>query len=108
MPHEGMAGEHPWTDRGQIILLVLFITIWVLDSFIFRFSIGLAKYVPLHIRLIITGVLIITSGYLGIKSHKVFHRGPDSPDVMKTGVFRFLRPPMYYGAMLFFKALPYH
>ena len=30
---QGVKGEHPYGDLGQLILLVLFIAVWALDSF---------------------------------------------------------------------------
>ena len=35
---EDLSGEHPYGDSDQIIALIIFLVIWTLDSFIFRFS----------------------------------------------------------------------
>ena len=106
MAHDRAAGEHPWTDKGQIILLIVFMIIWVLDSFVFKYSTFLTEYISLYIRLPITGILIIASAYLASKAHVVFHKAPDSPNIVTTGVFKFVRHPMYFGSMLFLKGIP--
>ncbi len=41
-------GEHPLGDKGQIFLLIVFMLVWVLDSFFLKFSIILAAHVPLY------------------------------------------------------------
>lgn len=42
-------GEHPFGDTGQLILLVLFLLIWVVDSFFLRISTFLsAFYLTVH------------------------------------------------------------
>jgi hypothetical protein len=34
----GRQGEHPYGDLGQIIFLLGFLIIWILDSFVFKYS----------------------------------------------------------------------
>jgi hypothetical protein len=39
---EDLVGEHPFGDAGQLIFLIVFLALWALDSFVFRFSTFLA------------------------------------------------------------------
>ena len=41
---EDIIGEHHLTDIGQIICAIVFLTVWILDSFIFKFSTILKIY----------------------------------------------------------------
>ena len=49
---EDLAGEHIWGDAGQIILLLIFLVIWVIDSFVLTYSTFLSNYVPLYFRIL--------------------------------------------------------
>lgn len=100
---EDLVGEHPFGDAGQVILLVLFLVIWVLDSFTFRFSTILATYIPLYLRLILAGLIFVYSGYLARTGlRQVFIEERDTPQVIKTGVFSRMRHPIYLAALLLY------
>lgn len=103
---EDLVGEHPLGDAGQIILFIVFIALWVLDSFVFRFSTFLAGSAPLVIRLVLAGLILAVSFYLGTKSMRiVFNEKRDSPQVIKKDVYSFMRHPMYMAVVLFYMAL---
>ncbi len=103
---EDLVGEHPLGDSGQIILLIVFLALWVLDSFVFRFSTFLAGSAPLVIRLVLAGLILAVSFYLGTKSMRiVFNEKRDSPQVIKKDVYSFMRHPMYMAMILFYMAL---
>ena len=57
-------GEHPLGDSGQLVLLVLFLLIWVVDSFFLRISTFLSDDVSLLIRLVILSPALIAAVYL--------------------------------------------
>ena len=57
-------GEHPLGDSGQLVLLVVFLIVWVADSFFLRISAFLPDYIPLYIRLVILGLMLVTAVYL--------------------------------------------
>ncbi len=103
---EDLVGEHPFGDAGQIILLIVFLALWVLDSFVFRFSTFLAGSAPLIIRLVLAGLILAVGFYLGKKSMRiVFSEKRDSPQVIKKDVYSFMRHPMYMAMILFYMAL---
>ncbi|MEE8377259.1 MAG: hypothetical protein V3R45_02705, partial [Candidatus Aminicenantaceae bacterium] len=103
---EDLVGEHPFGDAGQIILLIVFLALWALDSFVFRFSTFLAVSVPLLIRLALTGLTLAVGFYLGKKSMRiVFTEKRDSPQVIKKELYSHIRHPMYLAMILFYVAL---
>jgi protein-S-isoprenylcysteine O-methyltransferase Ste14 len=98
-------GEHPYGDLGQLILLILFLMIWVGDSFCLRRTTFLANSVPLTWRLPISALSLAAAFYL-VKSGYVVvsHRRPPSP-LVATGVFRYVRHPLYLGCLVFYFGL---
>ena len=100
---EDLVGEHPYSDSGQIIALVIFLMIWIFDSFVFRFSTFLADYLALYIRLAVSALFFVIAGILARSGHVVvFTEVRDPPRVINTGVFSHLRHPMYLAAILFY------
>jgi protein-S-isoprenylcysteine O-methyltransferase Ste14 len=103
--HPHLSGEHKWGDRGQLILLLLFLVIWVTDSFIFHYSTFLTEHVPNRIRMPIAGIIAVAGWLLargGMRA--VFGTVRSEPGVIQTGVFRIVRHPIYLGALLFYLA----
>ena len=98
-----LPGEHPSGDRGQLIFLVIFLTSWILDSFVFRFSLFLGQYIPIYLRLIFAFCLISLALYFVQNGHRVLSEDAiKNPRVFKDGVFARLRHPIYSAALLFY------
>ncbi len=104
--HEGrddLAGEHPFGDTGQLILLVVFVTVWILDSFVFRASTFPARFVPLFVRIVIGVSFLGAAWYFASKGMRVvFGERRDVPAVIESGVFGRVRHPIYLGCILFY------
>jgi len=98
-------GEHLFGDAGQFISFGIFLVVWVWDSFFLRGSTFLSDYVPLYIRLIILGLALITAIYLFRSGHVVVNDEEPPNSVVTTGVFRFVRHPLYLGSMLTYLGL---
>ena len=94
----------PRNHTYQMILLVLFILIWVLDSFLFRITTILADMIPFWIPLIPAGLVLIYSAYLIDRSHKDLFDSEET-GVITTGVFSKVRHPMYLGTTLVYLAI---
>ena len=76
-------------------------SVWVLDSFVFKFSVKFAGYVPWFIRLVMALALItigVTIGYLAEKV--LFHQKQDRASVIDTGILAHVRHPLYLGGLL--------
>lgn len=111
MPHhhedrKDLVGEHPFGDAGQVILLIVFLALWALDSFVFRLSTFLADSVHLFIRIALAGIILAVGFYLGKKSMRmVFTEKRDAPQVIKNEIYSQVRHPMYLAMILFYVAL---
>ncbi len=101
--HKDLCEEHPYGDTGQIIALILFLIVWSLDSFIFRFSTIPANYLPLMVKLLLSAFSFLFAIYLSLKAHRaVFGEYNEPPGVIDTGVFSIVRHPLYLSALLFY------
>ena len=98
-------GEHPFGDTGQIIAFIVFMIIWVSDSFFLNYSTALTAYIPLYARSIAAFVILVISLWLLGGSHKAV-AGDNRPErVMTKGVFGIIRHPLYMSALLFYLVL---
>jgi protein-S-isoprenylcysteine O-methyltransferase Ste14 len=105
---ESKNGEHPYGDLGQLILLVIFLAVWVGDSFFLHCSTFLAHYLPLALRLLIMALALATAFFLVKSGHVVISHGnhgrlPQS--IVMTGAFRYVRHPLYLGCLLVYFGL---
>ena len=98
-------GEHPFGDSGQLILLVLFLIIWVVDSFLLQISTFLSDDISLYIRLVILGLLIVTAVYLIRSGHTVVSHEQRPSGVVSAGAFQYVRHPLYLGSIMFYLGL---
>ncbi len=98
---EDLTGEHKLGDTVQLILLLIFLAVWVLDSFVLGFSTFLAESVPWFIRYPAGIILLIFTFFLersGLGT--VFGKPQETPHVITGGVFSVVRHPIYLGAIL--------
>jgi protein-S-isoprenylcysteine O-methyltransferase Ste14 len=98
-------GEHPFGDTGQLILFVLFLVVWVVDSFFLKMSTFPAAWAPLILRLVLAGVTIVAAVMLVRAGHSVIGHGDGRKGLVTTGAFRRIRHPLYLGSMLFYLGL---
>jgi len=103
---DDLAGEHKLGDIGQIGLLIIFLAVWIYDSFVAGMSIFLADSVPLFLRIPVAILLLLISGYMAVSGLGiVFGEIREKPSVIEKGVFKMIRHPMYLGAILVYLAL---
>jgi len=100
---EDLTGEHKAGDTGQLILLVLFLAIWIPDSFIFHWTDFLDEKIAWYYHSI-PGLLVLTaSGYLAFMGLRiVFIEVRETPHVITKSVFSFVRHPIYLACILFY------
>ncbi len=104
--NKALVGEHPFGHKGQLICLGIFLFVWLMDSFIVKYSIFLVRIIPAYIRIPLGLVAIITAIYLTVESIRImFMRKGDKPVVVDYGVYKYVRHPMYLGTLLFYFGL---
>ncbi len=93
--HEEMPGAH----LLQIVHLVIFSVIWVLDSFIFHFSTFLATFILLVVRVVFAvSVLVLGFGLAAWGHWLLFNKKLQG--LVTVGIFAYVRHPMYLGYIL--------
>jgi protein-S-isoprenylcysteine O-methyltransferase Ste14 len=103
---EDLAGEHKFGDTGQLILLLIFLIVWIGDSFILEYSTFLNNYIPAFVIIIVSALFLITSGYISWRGLKiVFGEKREKPSVIRKGVFNKVRHPIYLGSILLYLGL---
>jgi protein-S-isoprenylcysteine O-methyltransferase Ste14 len=103
---DDLAGEHTAGDAGQAILALLFVVVWVLDTFFLRYTTFLNHSVSLWIRVPLGVALVILSGYLARTGLAVvFGEKREPPGVIRKGVFSVVRHPIYLSEILLYLGL---
>jgi protein-S-isoprenylcysteine O-methyltransferase Ste14 len=102
--HTHLIGEEmPYSHYIQIISAVVFLIVWSLDSFIFKFSVGLASFVPWVFRLILA-LCVLALGIILVRlaEKALFHEELESPTVIDTGILGHVRHPLYLGVLIIY------
>ena len=101
----GLGSEHPLCDRVQLFMVVLFFVVWGIDSvgfFVFGNSTVIFEAASFPWLLAGTIVILVLSFYLVSKSHKaVLEQVHNPPVLVDSGVYAWVRHPMYLGILLF-------
>lgn len=107
--HKGrkdLAGEHKFTDIGQLILLIVFMVVWIIDSFFLKFSTFLPDYIPNYVTIPLGVIVLTISGVFAFAGlRKVFKEIREKPHVVTSGAFAYCRHPVYFGSILLFVGL---
>jgi len=107
-PHEEhrLGIEAPHGHLYQLASMIIFTLVWILDSFVFSFSIFLNRLIPLLVRLVIFIIIIAIAYVLIYISHNVLFKTPENKDDLITeGIFKHVRHPMYLGVLLIYLSL---
>lgn len=103
---DDLTGEYAFGDMGQLILLVVFLDVWIADSFVFEYSTFLTQYLSNYIRVPIALIVLVISGLLAWAGLKViFGETREEPQIITTGVFSIVRHPIYLGSILLYLGL---
>jgi protein-S-isoprenylcysteine O-methyltransferase Ste14 len=100
----GLGSEHPLCDKIQLIMIILFLVVWGIDSlsfFIFRYSTVLVDVISFPALLLPSFASLGCGLYLVAKSHKaVFGEAHAQPKLLDSGVYSWVRHPMYLGILM--------
>ncbi|MDD2666533.1 MAG: isoprenylcysteine carboxylmethyltransferase family protein [Methanocellales archaeon] len=101
----GLGSEHPLCDKIQLIMIILFFVVWGTDTisfFTFGYSTVLVGLISLPMLILPASVFLGLSLYLISKSHNVVLGGTkDNQQLLDSGVYAWVRHPMYLGTLLF-------
>lgn len=101
-----LTGKRVFTDISQLILFIIFISVWIFDSFFYKEIYFFAVYVPLFLRILIVTLIASFAFWLVVNGMKtVFGEIRERPHVITKGVFSIVRHPVYLGAMLIYLAI---
>jgi protein-S-isoprenylcysteine O-methyltransferase Ste14 len=101
-----LTGEHAFGDAGQVAVLILFLAVYVLDSFVLKYTAFLIDKIPLAVQITLGVVFMLVAGYLAGAGMKiVFGEVREKPAVINKGPFRFVRHPIYLSEILFYFGL---
>ena len=102
--HAHLAGEKPGNHRNQMIMLVVFLIVWIADSFILRITTFLWSLTYFWVYAGAGALIIAIAVYFMNASHK--HLFDTHEEGLATsGVFGRVRHPMYLGTHLFYLGL---
>ena len=103
---DDLAGEHRLGDIGQMILLIIFLIVWIIDSFFIKYSTIISDNIPVYIRIILSLIVLTISGYIAKSGLDiVFGEVRKKAGVIRKGVFNLVRHPIYLSAILFYLSL---
>jgi protein-S-isoprenylcysteine O-methyltransferase Ste14 len=100
----GLGAEHPLCDKIQLLMIILFFIVWSVDTlsfFVFRYSSVILEVATVPPLIVGTILFLFFSYYLISKSHQaVLKEVHDIPKLVDTGVYAWVRHPMYLGILL--------
>ena len=101
----GYEREMPHTHFYHILLPIIFIIIWLLDTSFLRISTILDNFVPFPLRLILfCSILIFALLFVQI-SHRTLFKSHEPPSTLiDKGILSRIRNPMYFGILLIYFA----
>jgi len=102
---DNLTGEHRIGDIGQLTLYCLFMAVWISDM-ILKYSNFLNESIPAVVRLPIGIMILAISGYMaGTGLWIIFGKKSQPQGVVRKGVFRFVRHPIYLSEILLYLGL---
>jgi len=100
---KGLGSEHPSCDSLQNIFLFAYFLILGSDSFILHYSTIFTRSIHVFIRLFLGIFSLIVGIYFALKAHNVvFNKNAVKQKLITTGVYSWVRHPMYLGTFYCF------
>ena len=100
--HKHLEGnEHPQSHQYQFISIITFVTVWALDTFVFKFSTQLNAYASGIVRFIISIPVFLLAFYLMQTAQKaLFVESEHSSGMITGGILAHVRHPLYLGSLM--------
>ncbi len=101
-----LAGEHPQGDRLQLLAFILFIIASLFDHLFLGWAAYLRSLFPLGARLSLSLAIIFLGGYMSFSGIQyIFSEYTEEPRMYTTGLFSYIRHPVYLGALIVYIGL---
>ena len=101
--HNHLIGkEMPYSHAIQFISPVVFLIVWALDSFVFKWSINLSELIPWPIRGGLGMIILGASITLMRTAENVLFKGEQKMEVITDGILAHVRHPLYLGGLLIY------
>jgi protein-S-isoprenylcysteine O-methyltransferase Ste14 len=101
-----LAGEHPQGDRYQLYAFLLFTAAILIDHFSLGWAAHFRSIIPFSARLPLALMIILFGLFLSLSGiHTVFSEYTEQPRMITSGLFSFVRHPVYLGALLVYIGL---
>ena len=98
--------EMPNAHLYHILMPIIFMVIWILDTNFFRISTILDNYIPLLLRVILfVVVLVLALSFIQISHNTLFKNHEPPSSLLDKGILGRTRNPMYFGILLIYVAL---
>ena len=82
--------------------MIIFFVIWILDSFVFRFSTILIRYLPIIIQIIGFVFFLILGLFLAFRAEHVIFQDEKPNKLITTGILGHTRHPLYLGVLIIY------
>ena len=100
-----MDREAPHSHLFQALLPVIFLVIWILDSYVFKISTWLNEFIPFVLRLVLFVVVMCLALITMYVSHNnLFHENEPQNKLITDGILGYTRNPLYLGILLIYIA----
>ena len=101
-----LIGENHLSDIGQILFYLIFMGVWVTDTFFFKYTaFSNESFLPV-VRSYLGIILLLISAYLAVTGLSiVFGEKREVPCVIRKSVFGIVRHPIYLSEILLYLGL---
>jgi protein-S-isoprenylcysteine O-methyltransferase Ste14 len=107
--HEGredLVGENHLSDIGQILFYTIFMSVWITDTFFFKYTAFSNEYFLPVVRIPLGIILLLISAYLAWTGLRiVFGEKREESCVIRKSVFSIIRHPIYLSEILLYLGL---
>jgi len=101
-----LTGEHRLGDAGQLFFALLFAAVWGGDTFFLRLTILFPDSLPGFVRLPLGLIVLALGSVLAVRGMaQIFGDKAPAFGVVRTGVFKLMRHPIYLAEILVYVGL---
>jgi protein-S-isoprenylcysteine O-methyltransferase Ste14 len=103
---EDLIGENHLSDIGQILFYIVFMGVWITDTFFFKYSTFSNEHSLSSVRIPLGIIILLISAYLAWTGLSiVFGEKREIPGVIRKSVFSIVRHPIYLSEILLYFGL---